>query len=64
MNFQLNLNIEKLQSLNGQLAYANEALNQPDIQSWELREFKEVKEDTELEILETKALIERIKAIA
>ena len=64
MNFHLKLNNEKLQSLNGQLAYVNEALSQKDIESWELREFKEVKEATELEIIETKALINRIKAIA
>lgn len=64
MNFHLKLNNEKLQSLNGQLAYVNEALNQKDIKSWELREFNEVKEATELEITETKALINRIKAIA
>lgn len=64
MNFHLKLNNEKLQSLNGQLAYVNEALKQKDIEDWELREFKEVKEATELEIIETKALINRIKAIA
>ncbi len=64
MNFHLKLNNEKLQSLNGQLAYVNEALKQKDIEAWELREFKEVKEATELEIIETKALINRIKAIA
>ena len=64
MNFHLKLNNEKLQSLNGQLAYLNEALSQKDIEAWELREFKEVKEATELEIIETKALINRIKAIA
>lgn len=64
MNFHLKLNNEKLQSLNGQLAYVNDALNQKDIEAWELREFKEVKEATELEIKETKALINRIKAIA
>lgn len=64
MNFHLKLNNEKLQSLNGQLSYVNEALKQKDIEAWELREFKEVKEATELEIIETKALINRIKAIA
>tara|TARA_R110002167_G_scaffold284737_2_gene489854 strand:+ start:4967 stop:5161 length:195 start_codon:yes stop_codon:yes gene_type:complete len=64
MNFHLKLNNEKLQSLNGQLDYVNEALNQKDIEAWELREFKEVKEATELEIEETKSLINRIKAIA
>lgn len=64
MNFHLKLNNEKLQSLNGQLAYVNEALKQKDIKEWELIEFNEVKKAIELEITETKALINRIKAIA
>lgn len=64
MNFHLKLNNEKLQSLNGQLAYANEALSQSDIKEWETKEFQWVKEQVENEIIETKALIKRIKALA
>lgn len=64
MNFQLNLNIKKLESLNGQLAYTNEALNQSDIKEWEVREFTATKCDIIKEIWETTELIERIKVIA
>ncbi|AUC15433.1 hypothetical protein BTO06_09900 [Tenacibaculum sp. SZ-18] len=63
MNFQLKLNKEKLQSLNGQLAYANEALCQSDIKDWEIKEFEFVKQEVEKDIVKTKALIERIIAI-
>jgi 5'(3')-deoxyribonucleotidase len=64
MNFHLKLNNEKLQSLNGQLAYTNEALSQKDIEAWELREFTATKCDIIKEIWETEELIERIKEIA
>ena len=63
MNFQLKLNIEKLQGLNGQLEYANTCLNQSDIKEWEIREFTEIKCIVIKEIWETKELIERIKSL-
>jgi len=62
MNFQLALNNEKLTSLKGQLAYANEALSS-NLQEWEKKEFQGVKNEVENEITETKALIERIKSL-
>lgn len=64
MNFHLKLNNEKLESLNGQLAYVKEALSQHDIKEWEAKEFEFVKSEVEKEITETKALIERIKLLA
>ncbi len=64
MNFHLKLNNDKLESLKGQLTYVNEALIQEDIQDWEKKEFEYLKNETILEIEETKALITRIKAIA
>ena len=64
MDFHLKLNNEKLQSLNGQLAYINEALSQKDIEAWELREFTAAKCDIIKEIWETEELIERIKEIS
>lgn len=63
MNFQLKLNIEKLQGLNGQLEYANMRLNQPDIKEWEIKDFTEIKCIVIKEILEIKELIERIKSL-
>ena len=63
MNFQLKLNNEKLESLKGQLSYTIEALSQPDIEEWETKEFIYVKEMVEVDIKETKELIERIKSL-
>jgi hypothetical protein len=58
MNFQLKLNEEKLQSLNGQLKYVNECLIQSDIELWEKKECLKVKGTIEIAIEETKNLIE------
>jgi len=58
MNFQLKLNEEKLQSLNGQLNYINECLTQSDIKEWEKKECLKVKGTIEIAIEETKKLIE------
>jgi hypothetical protein len=58
MNFQLKLNEEKLQSLNGQLKYVNECLIQSDIELWEKKECLKIKGTIEIAIEETKNLIE------
>ncbi len=63
MNFQLKLNEEKLQSLNGQLDYLNKCLDQQDIKEWEVREITTTKETIENEIVETRELIQRIKSL-
>ena len=61
MNFQLKLNEDKLQSLNGQLNYINECLIKSDIELWEKKECLKVKGTIQGEIFETENLIEIIK---
>jgi len=63
MNFQLKLQNERLENLNGQLAYSNEALSQTDIKSWEKKEFEICKAKIINEIAECEALIKVIKSL-
>jgi hypothetical protein len=62
MNFQLELNNEKLESLNKSLEYCNKALCS-DLELWEKKEYILVKNEYKQEIIETKELIDRIKSL-
>ena len=63
MSIQLQLNIEKLESLKGQLNYINHCLNQSDIEKWEKIECLRVKGTIQVKIFETEELIETIKIL-
>lgn len=62
MNFQLKLNIEKLESLENQLIYVNEMIT-GNIKKWETKEYKLTKTVIENDITDIKKLIETIKSI-